>query len=171
MAMNAALLPEYDHELATTRIVLERLPEHKYGWKPHPKSMSMGDLATHLSNLPQWAAMTMAADDLDLAPGGVPVKQDPAVKTRAELLEKFDKNVSEGRAAIAAADDASMMKSWSLKMNGATLMTMPKAAVLRSWVMNHVVHHRAQLAVYLRLNDVAVPAMYGPSADEGSMGS
>jgi len=170
MGMNAALLPEFDHEMATTRVTLERLPEDKYGWKPHAKSMLMGDLATHLATIPMWAAMTMTSDDLDLAPGGDPIQQDPAAKTKAELLEKFDKNVAAGRAAITKADDAALMQNWSLKSNGATLMTLPKIAVLRTWVMNHAIHHRAQLGVYLRLNDIAVPSVYGPSADEGQMG-
>jgi uncharacterized damage-inducible protein DinB len=169
MAMNAALLPEYDHEMGVTRLTLERLPEDKYDWRPHPKSMLMGHLATHLANIPMWAAMTVNADDLDLAPGGKPMEQPPSAKSRAELLELFDKNVAAGRAAIAGADDKTMMSNWSLKNNGATLMTLPKVAVLRTWVMNHAIHHRAQLGVYLRLNDVAVPSVYGPSADEGQM--
>ena len=169
MGINAALLPEYDHEMSTTRATLERLPEEKFAWKPHAKSMSMGHLASHLATLPMWCAMTVDADELDMAPGGKPMEMPPDAKSRAELLETFDKNVAAGRAAIARADDAIMMTNWSLKNNGATLMTMPKIAVLRTWVMNHVIHHRAQLGVYLRLNDVAVPAVYGPSADEGQM--
>ena len=169
MALNAALLPEFDHEMGTTRATLERVPEDKFAWKPHPKSMSMGHLATHLATLPMWGAMTMTADELDLEPGGKPMELPPDAKTRAELLETFDRNVAAGREAIAGASDAAMMADWSLKKNGATLMTMPKIAVLRTWVMNHAIHHRAQLGVYLRLNDVSVPSVYGPSADEGAL--
>ncbi|MEO8026708.1 MAG: DinB family protein [Bryobacteraceae bacterium] len=169
MPLNQALLPEYDHEMATARETLARVPDGKFDWKPHAKSMSMGHLASHLATLPQWGAMTVETDELDMAPGGKQMEPPPDAKTNAELLAMFDKNVAAGRAAIASADDAAMMKPWALKNNGATLMTMPKVAVLRTWVMNHLVHHRAQLGVYLRLNDIPVPSVYGPSADEGQM--
>jgi uncharacterized damage-inducible protein DinB len=169
MGISNAMLPEFDHEMASTRKTLERVPEEKFGWKPHEKSGSMGWLAAHLANLPSWASYTINQDTLDLAPGGVSPTPPPAPKSRRELLEQFDKNVIDGRAALAAAKDEHLFKTWSLLRNGATLLQMPRVAVLRSFVMNHMIHHRAQLGVYLRLNNVPVPAIYGPSADEGSM--
>lgn len=168
MPMNVALLPEYDQEMANLRKTLERLPDDKLAWAPHPKSMTMGHLAKHVADLPKWAAMTFDRDALDLAPGGKEMERPAPPKSRAEVLEQFDKNVIEGRAAIANADDEKMLSNWSLQHNGQNLFTMPKITVLRTWVLNHMVHHRAQLGVYLRLNDVAVPSIYGPSADEAS---
>jgi uncharacterized damage-inducible protein DinB len=166
MAMNQALLPEFDQEMANTRKTLERVPENKLGWKPHEKSGSMGWLATHIANLAGWAATTIGQDSLDLAPKGVPAGPAPEAKSRKELLDTFDKNVIAARAAIAGASDEHLLKPWTLLKNGQTLLTMPRIAVLRAFVMNHLIHHRAQLGVYLRLNNVPVPAIYGPSADE-----
>ena len=168
MPLSAALLPEFDQEITSTRKTLERVPENKFGWKPHEKSGAMGWLAAHIANLPGWLVMTMKQDSLDLAPGGVQVQPPPPPKSSQELLATFDKNVKEARAALAAASDAELMKPWSLLNNGAVLMTLPKAAVVRSFIMNHLIHHRAQLGVYLRLNNIAVPAIYGPSADESA---
>jgi len=167
--INQALLPEFDMEMANTRKTLERVPDDKLGWKPHEKSMTMGRLAGHLAELPGWAANTLEADTLDIAPVGKPAYQALTATSRKQVIEMFDKHVSAARAAIAGASDAELMKPWSLLKGGQTLMTMPKIAVLRGFVMNHTVHHRAQLGVYLRLNDIAVPSIYGPSADEGQM--
>lgn len=168
MPLSAALLPEFDQEMTSTRKTLERVPENKFGWKPHEKSGAMGWLAAHIANLPGWLVMTMKQDSLDLAPGGVQVQPPPPPKSSKELLATFDKNVKEARAALAAASDAELMKPWSLLNNGTVMMTLPKAAVVRSFIMNHLIHHRAQLGVYLRLNNIAVPAIYGPSADESA---
>ncbi len=169
MPMNQALLPEYDHEMANTRKTLERVPEEKFDWKPHTKSMAMGALAVHIASMPEWAGMTLNTSEFDVRPAGAQSYQPPVVKTRAELLSLFDKNSAAARAAIAAANDESLMTPWSLLSSGKTIFTMPRVAVLRSMIMNHMIHHRAQLGVYLRLNDVPVPATYGPSADEGAM--
>jgi uncharacterized damage-inducible protein DinB len=166
MGINAALLPEFDNEMANTRKTLERVPEGKSDWKPHEKSMAMGGLASHLSNIPTWAVYTIAQDSLDLAPGGNPLPPQKLAESQAELLSTFDENVAKARAAIAGASDEELFKSWSLLTNGTTILTMPKIAVLRNFVMNHLIHHRAQLGVYLRLNDIPVPSIYGPSADE-----
>lgn len=168
MPLSSALLPEFDQEMASTRKALERVPENKFGWKPHEKSGAMGWLAAHIANLPGWLVMALKQDSLDLAPGGVQVQPPPPPKDSKALLAAFDKNVKEGRAALAAATDAELMKPWSLLNNGTVVMTLPKAAVVRSFVMNHLIHHRAQLGVYLRLNNIPVPAIYGPSADEGA---
>ena len=166
MGLSESLLPEFDHEMANTRKTLERVPHEKFGWKPHEKSTAMGGLATHLSNIPTWAVYTVDQDSLDLAPEGKPLPPAELAKSQEELLATFDGNVAKARAAIAAASDADLFKPWTLMSNGNALMTLPKVAVLRSFVMNHLIHHRAQLGVYLRLNDIPVPSIYGPSADE-----
>ncbi len=168
MPLKDALLPEFDHEMANTRKTLERVPDDKLDWKPHKKSTAMGGLATHLSNLPTWANHTINKDSLDLAPGGKPMPPAPVVKSTTELLEIFDSNVASARAAIAEASDEELFKPWTLLRNGKEILTLPKIAVLRGFVMNHNIHHRAQLGVYLRLNDIPVPSIYGPSADEGA---
>ena len=169
MSLSEALLPEFEQEMASARKTLERVPESKFTWKPHEKSGSMIWLAGHLANIPSWAAFTINQDSLDMAPNGVPEPQPAPPKSVKELLSLFDKNVADGRAAIAKASDAHLAKPWSLLNNGQVVLTMPRSACLRTWVMNHTVHHRAQLGVYLRLNNVAVPAIYGPSADERGM--
>jgi len=169
MSISQALLPEFDQEIANTRKTLERVPEEKLDWRPHAKSGTMGWLAGHVANLPSWAALAISQDSLDLAPGGSPPPQLPPPRSRRELLESFEKSAAAARAAIAGASDEHLLKPWSLLKAGATVMTLPRIAVLRSFVMNHLIHHRAQLGVYLRLNDVPVPALYGPSADEGSL--
>ncbi|MEP6921496.1 MAG: DinB family protein [bacterium] len=166
MALSDALLPEFDMEMANTRKTLERVPDGKFDWKPHPKSMAMGALATHLSNIPTWTNVAVQEDSLDMAPNGVPMAGPPALNSTAELLQTFDDNVAKARAAIAAATDQDLFNMWTLQRSGNTLMTMPKIAVLRGFVLSHTVHHRAQLGVYLRLNDIPVPSIYGPSADE-----
>jgi len=165
MGLSESLLPEFDHEMANTRKTLERVPDEKFSWKPHEKSFPMGNLAGHLANLPGWGNLAIGSDSFDLAPGGQPVKT-PEVHSTGGVLAKFDENVAATRSAIAGASDAELFKPWTLMSNGKTLMTMPKIAVLRSFMMNHIIHHRAQLGVYLRLNDIPVPSIYGPSADE-----
>jgi uncharacterized damage-inducible protein DinB len=167
--INQALLPEFDMEMANTRKTLERVPDDKLGWKPHEKSMTMGRLSGHLAELPWWGQVTIEKDTFDVAPQGAPPQQGMTATSSQEALAAFDKNVAAMRAAIAGASDEQLMKPWSLLKGGQTLMTMPKIAVLRGFVMNHTIHHRAQLGVYLRLNDVSVPSIYGPSADEGQM--
>jgi uncharacterized damage-inducible protein DinB len=169
MGLSEALLPEFDIEMANTRKTLERVPEDRLDWKPHEKSTTMGGLATHLANLPSWAALTIDKDSFDMAPPGAPPFRLPQAGSVKEVLEQFDKNVASARAAIAGASDEQLFKTWSLLSGGNNIFTLPKVAVLRSFVMNHIIHHRAQLGVYLRLNDVPVPSIYGPSADETSM--
>ncbi len=166
MPISDALLPEFDQEMANTRKVLERCPEDKFGWKPHPKSFAMGALATHIVNMPGWAVDTIAKDSFDIAPPGSPPYKEEPLTSRKELLERFDKNIAAARNAIAGAADEHWAKQWSLLMGGQNIFTMPRIAVVRSMILNHIIHHRAQLGVYLRLNDVPVPAIYGPTADE-----
>jgi uncharacterized damage-inducible protein DinB len=163
MPLNQAMLPEFDHEMANTRKSLERVPEGKSDWKPHAKSMTMGGLATHLATICHWAEAIVGQDSFDVS------KSPPApqIKSKAELLAAFDKNVATARKAIQDASDEQLMKPWSLVADGKPIFTMPKVGVLRAFIMSHMIHHRAQLGVYLRLNDVSVPSIYGPSADEG----
>jgi uncharacterized damage-inducible protein DinB len=157
------LLAEYDHEVGTTRKLLERLPEDKLAWKPHPRSMSLGGLATHIANLPNWAGPILddTSYDLDTAPPRLTEHT-----SRSEILAAFDDTVKRARASLGR-DDAEYLTPWSLKRGAREMFTMPRLTALRSFVLNHLIHHRGQLSVYLRLNEIAVPAIYGPSADEG----
>jgi uncharacterized damage-inducible protein DinB len=166
MAIRDGLLPEFDHEMANTRKTLERVPEDKLSFKPHPKSMSMGQLAGHVAEIPTWGALTIEKDSFDVSPVGGESYKPFVMTSRKELLEKFDKNIAAARAAIAGASDEHLMKTWTLLAGGKTVFAQPRIGVVRGMVFSHMIHHRAQLGVYLRLNDVPVPAIYGPSADE-----
>jgi uncharacterized damage-inducible protein DinB len=166
MPIAQSLLPEFDQEMSTTRKMLECVPEGKDDWKPHPKSMTLGRLAGHVAEMPGWGLTTMEETEFDIAPAGAPSFQPGRFTTRAETLKTFDQNVARTRAALARAADADFMVPWTLKSGGKTLFTMPRVAVVRSFMLNHLIHHRAQLGVYLRLNDIAIPGSYGPSADE-----
>ncbi len=165
MSISASLLPEFDMEMANTRRTLERVPTDKFGWQPHAKSFTMGKLATHLATLPNWTGVTLSTSELDIA---LPMDQ-PKPATTEELLALFDKSAAEARAALAGAGDEAWFQSWTLKSGDHVVFTMPKIAVLRAFVLSHIIHHRGQMTVYLRLNDIPVPSIYGPSADEGGM--
>jgi uncharacterized damage-inducible protein DinB len=165
MRICEAILLEFDYEMANTRKVLERVADAKWGWKPHQKSFAMGELATHVANIPGWLVEVIGKDSLELAPGGVPYKS-PLAASNAELLSMFDKHVADGRAAIGSTDNEHLAREWELLFGGQQIFKMPRTAVIRSFVMNHHIHHRAQLTMYLRLNDIPVPGLYGPSADE-----
>ena len=163
MSIAASLLPEFDHEFATLRKVLERVPEGKWDYTPHAKSMKMGRLSGHLAELGHWVNATLGADELDFAKAGY----KPFVPTSStDLIAKLDETVTSARTALAAASDANLMKPWSLRNGETIFFTMPKVAVLRTFVMNHMIHHRGQLVMYLRMLDVPIPSFYGPSADE-----
>ncbi len=169
MIIAETVLPEFDHEMAATRAMLARVPEAAADWKPHAKSMTLGGLAAHLAHLPVWGVFTMDQTELDLSPpGGEPMKM-PGYADQASNLAAFDANVAACRASLAKASDADYMVTWSLKSGGQVAMAMPRVVVIRSFVLNHTIHHRGQLSVYLRLRDVPLPATYGPSADEGNM--
>ena len=166
MRIGQAMLGEFDQEMQNTRKVLERVPEDKWSWKPHDKSGTVGWLAGHIATLPGWAAMTIQTEELDYAPVNGPSYQPPKTDNRKELLEVFEKNVAETRAALGRVSDEEMMKNWTLLAGGQKIFEMPRVACIRGMVFNHLIHHRAQLTVYFRLLDVAVPGLYGPSADE-----
>ncbi|MGC2422029.1 MAG: DinB family protein [Candidatus Acidiferrales bacterium] len=167
MAIRDAFLPEFDHEMALTRKTLERVPEGKPDWKPHQKSMTISRLAGHLADIPGYAVMVMEKDSFDVAAPRDGSHQPTEMTSRAQLLDAFDKKVAAGRAAIARASDEHLGKTWTLRAGEKTIFCMPRAGVLRAMILSHTIHHRAQLGVYLRLNDVPVPSIYGPSADEG----
>jgi uncharacterized damage-inducible protein DinB len=167
MAICDMLLPEFDQEMANTRKMLERIPEDRLDFQPHPKSWKANHLAGHIAELPSWAAYTMQTEILELEPNQFSPFEPT---TQKELLDKFDKSVSDARAAIATATNEQMNTMWTMKWDGKTVLNMPRIGVLRSVVMNHLIHHRAQLGMYLRLMNVAVPGMYGPSADETPFG-
>lgn len=166
MRISEMVLPEFDHEMANTRKVLERVPDGKGDYKPHSKSFSLGHLAQHVSRLPGWTARTLDNTEFDVAPASGSVFPGYSNEKTAKLLTDFDKNVGDARAAIARTTDEEFQVPWSFKRAGRVIFTMPRYGVLRSMMLNHLIHHRAQLQVYLRLNDVPVPGMYGPSADE-----
>lgn len=166
MTIGQTMLGEFEQEMENTRKVLERVPDDKWNWKPHEKSGTVGWLAGHIANLPGWAAMTIQTTELDYAPVNGPSYQPPKITNRKELLAEFEKNVADTRAALGSVSDQDITKGWTLLAGGKTIFTMPRVACIRSVVLNHLIHHRAQLTVYFRLLDVAVPGLYGPSADE-----
>jgi uncharacterized damage-inducible protein DinB len=165
MSIADSFLPEFDHEMGVTRQLLERVPEAKASWKPHQKSFSLGDLSAHLSSIPSWAGLTLKQTEFDTNPPGGQSFTPPTFSSTAETLKVFDENVKTAREAIAATSDGEMMVAWTLKNGGKDVFSMPRVGVLRSFVMNHLIHHRGQLSVYLRLQDVPLPSIYGPSAD------
>lgn len=166
MSYAEQLLPEFDQEMAGTRRVLERIPDDKFEWRAHPRSNTIGWNASHLAEIPGWVAGTLTMSSWNIAPPGGEPYRTPHLTSRQQVLEAFDANVAAARQAIVDVDEACLGDPWSLLYGEETLFTMPRAAVIRTFVMNHLIHHRAHLCVYLRLNDVPVPGLYGPSGDE-----
>jgi len=157
------LLPEFDQEMQNTRKMLERIPDEKFNYKPHEKSMTLGGLATHLGNIPNWAGAILNDTSFDLA-AAPPNLADKT--SRAEILAAFDQSRARTRAWMDKTD-AEYVAPWTLRRSGQEVFTVPRVAAFRNFVLHHLIHHRGQLSVYLRLNDIPVPAIYGPSADEG----
>jgi uncharacterized damage-inducible protein DinB len=162
MGLKDALLADYDHEVASTRRLLERLPDERLGWKPHEKSMTLGGLATHLGNIPNWAGPILQAPDFDLDQAPPPLT---ALASRAAILDFFDASTTRARASMDRSD-AEYGALWRLMRGGVEVFAVPRVAAFRTFILHHMIHHRGQLSVYLRLNDVPVPAIYGPTADE-----
>lgn len=162
MPIASMLMPEWDNEMRNTRRVLERVPSDKLDFRPHEKSWTLGELATHVANLPHWAAVTLTTDELDLAS----TPPNEARDSVQAILDDFDGKVAAGRDVLAGMSDEQFGAPWTLKHGSQTVFSMPKAAVFRSFVLSHIIHHRGQLTVYLRLTGAKVPGMYGPSADE-----
>lgn len=166
MSYADSILPEFDQEMAGTRRVLERVPNDKLEWKAHPKSNSIGWNANHLAEIPGWVEGTLTGLSWDIAPECGEHYQSPQLASRDAILELFDQNLATARQAIVNVKDEDLGTMWSLLAGGKPLFTMPRSAVIRTFVLNHLIHHRAHLCVYLRLNDIPVPGMYGPSGDE-----
>lgn len=164
MAVRDALLPEFDHEMAVTRRILERLPAPALEWKPHERSYSLGGLAAHLADIPHWGTRILDRDFHDLLQGRG--NRDTAPPSVAGILEAFDRHVAEVRRSLLERSDAELMAPWSLRRGDHLVMSLPKIAALRSFLLHHLIHHRGQLTVYLRLQGVALPPLYGPTADE-----
>ncbi len=164
--MSENFRPELEHELTNTRKMLAVVPEDKWDWTPHAKSMSLGRLAGHVATLPGWGSTTFKTERLDISPENMPKDAQFSPKSREALLAKFDESASELRSTLAATPDEEFGKTWTLTWMGKEAFSMPRVAVYRSTVVNHLVHHRGQLSVYLRMLDVPIPGMYGPSADE-----
>ncbi len=165
MTLADVLLSEFDHEMQKTRELLALIPDDQTAWKPHPKSFTLGELSLHLAHLPSWAVMTAQHTEFDLNPADGPPPHRPTYRSPAATLEYFDENIRTARAAIAVLSDEQMMVPWTLKNAGQPMFSMPRTAVFRSFIMNHIIHHRGQLTVYLRLCGVPLPSVYGPSAD------
>lgn len=168
MSLSQPLLQELDQEMQKTRKVLERIPMDRYDWRPHEKSFSVGDLANHTARVPGWGSHTLATEEMDMEPEDGPLPQPPLARTTEDLLQLFDEGVASFREAVDKADDEALMTPWTLLQKGKTLFTLPRMAVIRTMILNHLIHHRGQLSVYLRMNEVPVPSIYGPSADEAS---
>jgi uncharacterized damage-inducible protein DinB len=162
MGMGEPLAAELKQESATTRRLLERVPEDKFSWKPHEKSMTLGRLASHLAELPALLVNALTADEIDFASGDY---KPFAASSVEELLEKFDANISEGVERLKGTADERMFETWRMRRGEQVMFELPRVAVVRGVVLNHVVHHRGQLSVYLRLLDVPLPSIYGPTAD------
>jgi uncharacterized damage-inducible protein DinB len=163
MAVKDSLLAEYDHEMAATRKVLERIPDDRLRWKPHDRSRTLGALGQHLASLPNWGSLILDRFEVDLA-NVPPVAGEP--ESKSILLSRFDEARTRTRKLLDKTD-AELAAMWSLKREGQEIFSLPKSAAFRTFVLSHIVHHRGQLSVYLRMNEIAVPALYGPSADEG----
>ena len=157
------LRAELDHELATTKRLLDRIPPDKLTWKPHERSMTLGGLGKHLANIPSWTPFILDRLELDLADAPLTLGEPGSID---DILSRFEAARVTARTSLEKTD-AELAALWLLKKNGQELFAMPRLSAYRSFVVNHLIHHRGQLSVYLRLNDVAVPAIYGPTADEG----
>ena len=160
------VLPEFDQEMANTRKVIERVPDDKFDWKAHPKSNTIGWVANHLAEIPGWVEGTFQSLEWDMNPPDGQPYQSPALESTEQILKLFDENVASARRTIETITAEQLADVWSLTDNGKVLMSYPRSVVMRSFIFNHTVHHRAILCVYLRLNDIPVPGMYGPSGDE-----
>lgn len=165
MRIAETILPEYDHETATTRLLLELVPDTHIAWRPHPKARSLGELAMHVATIPQWTPITLRRTEFDPSPPDGSPYVVPMFESMPEVLKAYDDGVAATRATLLATTDAEFMVQWTLKREGKALFSMPRVVVFRTFVMNHSIHHRGQLSIYLRQCDVALPNIYGPTAD------
>jgi uncharacterized damage-inducible protein DinB len=167
MALVDSLLPEFDHEMGTTRRLLERVPDGALSWKPHERSMTLGQLAGHLAQIPHWSGIIVRDSGFDLANATGRADDPRQAATKDEMVAAFVRNVAEARALIVGLSDPELLTGWTLKRDGRQLFTVPRISALRTFLLNHSIHHRGQLSVYLRLQNVPLPPIYGPTADEG----
>jgi uncharacterized damage-inducible protein DinB len=165
LAITDALIPEYDHEMGTTRRLLDRVPEAEFSWRPHQKSRSLGELSGHLAQIPHWCRIVLESSSFDLAES-VDDTRAKAPPSRSALLKEFDASVSAARGLLVRMTDAELLAQWTLNRADQEILSLPRISAVRSFVMNHSIHHRGQLTVYLRLRDVLLPPIYGPTADE-----
>jgi len=163
MSIAQKLLAELNYEASNTRKVLERLPDEHFDWKPHVKSYSLGQLATHIANLPSWLTIALSTDEFDLAAGGFARTDD---KTFKDVMNRFESKIKAATEALEIASDEKLKSTWILKKGGVKILELPRVGVIRSMVMNHTIHHRGEMIVYMRLLNLKVPGLYGPSADE-----
>ena len=168
MKITELLLAELDREAVGIRKALEQVPEGKNDWKPHPRSMPLGSLATVVANMPAWLDMVVNMDELDINPKGGSQYHPPEWKTRRDLLQQFEASLKKGREVLKnTTDDHLFNTKWRMLSGGKLMSEQPRYEAVRDGILNHMAHHRGQLTVYLRLNGEKVPAIYGPSADEG----
>jgi uncharacterized damage-inducible protein DinB len=165
MSIVRSFLPQFDHEMETTRRILDVVPERDAAWRPHPKSTSLGDLASHIASIPAYSKFVVEQPEVDLGLAANTSITRVPFTTTAELLQRFDRYVREAKERMEPVSDEAMRENWSLRNRGATMFSLPRVAVLRSFVLSHLIHHRGQLTVYLRLRDVPIPSVYGPTAD------
>ena len=163
MSLHDTLLADFDHEMAVTRKVLERLPDAAFAWKPHERSFGLGGLASHIAQIPHWGEAILDRESYDLATRG---PRAPEQTTTAGVLAVFDAHVAAVRHRLLERTDAQLLATWTLRRNGQAVMSMPRLAALRNFMLHHLIHHRWQLTVYLRIQNVPLPPLYGPTADE-----
>lgn len=166
MTLADSLIPEFDHEMAGCRRVLERVPAERFDYRPHPRSFSLGQLANHLAAVPSWLVTAMSTTELDFIDPEMAAQLPLPATSTAGLLEVFDRAVKSARSALVAGSDEDLMTLWCGRSKGKTVFSIPRMGVYRNYILNHMIHHRAQLTVYLRMLETPVPALYGPTADE-----
>ena len=168
MTIGQGMAQELEHSAVSARKALDRVPEDKFDWTPHPKSMTFIKLASHIAESLGWAKYTLDTSEMDVEPADGPKHEPYVAKSKHDLLEAFDKNLAEAIGALKGVSDATLAEIWTMKKAGEPMFVMPKVVVMRGFILDHLAHHRAQLGLYLRLNDISVPALLGPSADEES---
>ena len=166
MSLSKSFLKELESEGESTRKMLSRVPEEHFTFQPHDKSFAMGHLARHIAEIPGWVELMVSHNELDFASMKY---TPPVIETNADLMKCFEDNLKVAREEFLKADDSKYSDNWTMRSGEQVFFTMSKEAVIRKWVLNHIIHHRAQLGVYLRLLDIPVPGMYGPSADDTGM--
>jgi len=165
MSIAARVLPAFDHIVQGTKVHLAAIPDDKLDWRPHPKSWTAGEIGSHLANLPGWTVPTLTLDELDVAPVDGEGPKQPEYHSSAEMVAAFEENTAAARSAIESTSDDTFMSNWTMLAGGVERFSMPKISVVQAFILDHLIHHRGQLTVYLRMLDVPVAQTYGPTAD------